>query len=109
MTTSEPVVIFATCNDKEKAEMLAGELVQRRLAACVNVTSGISSYYRWHGRIKHDSEVLLIIKSTGQEIDSITQLMRDLSGYEVPEVVAVDVAGGNHDYLEWLQTETGGV
>ena len=95
-------LVLTTCGSREVADRLADVLVERRQAACVNVLPGVSSVYRWQGKIERDQEVLLFIKSTSNQLSAIEQTIREISGYELPELVAVDIADGSADYLAWV-------
>ena len=102
-------LVLTTCGSREVADRLAGTLVERRLAACVNVLPGMSSTYRWMGKIERDDEVLLIIKTAESELSAIESTIRAVSGYELPEVLAVEIAGGSAEYLGWVAASVGEV
>jgi len=102
---SKPLVVFSTCANAETAQKIATALVEQHLAACVSVVDNIHSTYRWQGKINVDAEALLIIKTISQHLDSAQAVVEQLSGYEVPEFIAVDIVGGSLDYLNWLTTE----
>jgi len=97
------VVATTTTPTRPEAERIARELVQRRLAACVQLVDPIRSVYRWEGQVQEDSEVLLVIKSVAALIPAIEGLLRELHPYEVPELLAVRVAAGSRAYLDWLE------
>ena len=103
---SQPVVLFSTCSDETKAQSIATLLVEQRLAACVNIVSGIKSTYRWEGAIRTDNEILLIIKSQRDQVQSIKQVVQELSGYELPELIAMEIIDGSQHYLDWLTVES---
>lgn len=100
-------LVLTTCAEKALAEEIATVLVEQRLAACVNVLPGMSSTYRWQGKIQTDAEVLLLIKTTAAELTALESTIKSMSGYEVPELVAVDIAGGATDYLNWVAESVG--
>jgi periplasmic divalent cation tolerance protein len=100
------LVCFCTCPDADSATRLADALVGERLAACVNVVPGLRSVYRWQGAIEHNDETLLLIKTSRDRLDALTVRLRDLHPYELPEVVAVEVAGGLSTYLDWVAEQT---
>ena len=85
---------------------LADTLVEERFAACVNVLPGIRSVSRWQGAIERSDETLLLIKTTRDRLDALTTRVRDLHPYELPEVIAVEVAGGLSTYLDWVVEQT---
>ena len=77
-----------------------------RLAACVQVLPGMTSVYRWQGKLERADEVLLLAKTTRDRLDALTARIVELHPYELPEVVAVDVFGGLPGYLAWIADET---
>ena len=101
-----PLLCLSTCPDAETAARIARALVEERLAACVNRLPGMNSTYRWQGEIHEDAEVLLLIKTTRERFDALRDRLVELHPYEVPELVAFEIAGGLPTYLEWLARET---
>lgn len=102
-----PIVILSTCASAEEAAQLARLLVERRLAACVNIVPGISSIYRWEGRIETAGEWLLLIKSSRDLFEAVSEALRAAHSYEVPEVIALDIVAGSARYLDWLTHSIG--
>lgn len=100
--TSATMVVLTTCGNDADAAVLARALVERRLAACVNAVSHVASTYRWKGEVLEDRETLLIVKTTASRLPALEQAIRQLSKYEVPEVVALPVHAGGADYLAWV-------
>jgi periplasmic divalent cation tolerance protein len=98
---------MTTCGSRDVANRIATALVEKRLAACVNVLPGVSSTYRWMGKIETDDEVLVLIKTARSELTAIEQLIKALAGYELPELVAVEITGGAADYLDWVARSVG--
>lgn len=95
-------VILTTVDSEDQAERMARELVARRQAACVNIVPGVRSIYRWQGQIADDRELLLLVKTTAERVDAVSATIRELHGYDVPEILALDVARGDKAYLDWL-------
>ncbi|MEN5060293.1 divalent-cation tolerance protein CutA [Luteimonas sp. TWI1416] len=95
-----------SCPDEASAQRIARTLVDARLAACVSLVPGVTSIYRWQGRVQTDAEVLLVIKTTADRLEALTERLRALHPYDVPELVALPVAGGLADYLHWVEAET---
>ena len=96
------IVVVTTVGDEEQALLLAREMVGRRHAACVNVVSGIRSVYRWQGKICRDTEFLLLIKTLDSEYEAVAAAIRELHSYELPEILAFDVAAGDPGFLAWI-------
>jgi periplasmic divalent cation tolerance protein len=96
------LVVFCSCPDVASAGQLADTLVAERLAACVTRLPGATSVYRWDGAVQRDAEVLLIIKTTAGRLANLTARIEVLHPYEVPEVIAIPVAGGSERYLGWV-------
>lgn len=98
-------VVLTTVGQKEAADRLATQLVERRLAACVNIVGPIRSVYRWKGKIESDNEFLLIIKTTLEHARQLATAFRELHPYELPECVQLNIDGGSEEYLAWLAGE----
>ena len=99
---TDKIVILSTCATREEAEKLARALLDRRLAACVNVIPGVRSYYRWKGAIESADECLLVVKSSRELCGPIGALLEKEHSYEVPELLALPVVEGAANYLNWL-------
>ncbi|KAM3911758.1 protein CutA isoform 2-T3 [Leptodactylus fuscus] len=93
---------YVTCPDVTVAKDIAKGLVERRLAACVNVIPQITSIYLWKGNIEEDNEVLLMIKTRSSKISAVTEYVRSVHPYEVCEVISVPIEQGNPPYLSWV-------
>ena len=96
------VVALSTVGSAEEADRLARALVERRLAACVNVVPGVVSHYRWQGELQRDEERLLVIKTRAERIEALRDALRELHPYELPELVAFEISAGSPEYLKWL-------
>jgi periplasmic divalent cation tolerance protein len=105
--SSDLRLVLTTCGNSDIAQRLADALVEERLAACVNVLPGISSTYRWMGKIERDDEVLLMIKTAKTELAAIEATIKSVSGYELPELLAVEISEGAADYLAWIAASVG--
>ena len=99
------VVILITTSSSQEAQKIASELLNRRKAACVNIVPGISSLFWWQDKLDSASEHLLIIKSKASLLDEIVALVTQIHSYDVPEIIALPIAGGNQAYLDWIGTE----
>lgn len=100
-------LVFVTCPDAEVAARLARALVEERLAACGNVVPGLRSIYRWQGEVHDEAEVLLLLKTTPAAFAALRDRVQALHAYDVPEIVAVDVAAGLPAYLAWIAESVG--
>jgi len=96
------IVMVTTVGDEEQGNLIAGEIVGRRQAACVNMVSGVRSFYRWQGEVCRDEEFLLVIKTLETEFDAVTATIQELHSYDLPEILAFDVARGEPGFLEWI-------
>jgi len=106
-TATVPAILcYCTCPDAESATRIAEALVEKRLAACVNIVPGLRSVYRWQDGLERADEVLLMIKTTSARLDSLQRQISALHPYELPEVIAVDVAGGSPAYLGWIHQQS---
>lgn len=103
---SDALLVLCTCPDADSAGRIARTVVGEGLAACVNRAPGIVSIYRWQGEIHEDSEVLLLIKTRSERFELLRARIVELHPYDLPEVIALEVAAGHAPYLEWLRTET---
>ena len=95
-------IILTTAGSKEEAQKIARELVERRLAACVNIAGPIESVYRWKGEVESSAEFLLLIKTTAAAFGAVRDAIQELHSYELPECVMLEVADGNEEYLAWI-------
>jgi periplasmic divalent cation tolerance protein len=102
----KPVLIYATFPTAEAAESVGRELIEQRLAACVNVIAGMTSLYRWEGRIARDSEAVMIIKTRQGAADAVIAAVKERHSYTNPALLVVPVEGGSPDYIAWLLNET---
>ncbi len=99
------VVVFITAGTGEEARKVGRVLIEHRAAACVNIASNITSIFRWQGKLETDQENLLIVKTRASKVKEIVRLVKEIHSYEVPEVIALPVIGGNREYLEWIGEE----
>jgi len=100
---TEACVVITTCGSEETALTIASGLVDQGLAACVNILPTIKSYYYYQGGTHLDEEVMLIIKTTQELFDQVSQLIIDLHTYEVPEILMFPVGGSSASFMEWLK------
>ncbi|HKD84855.1 MAG TPA: divalent-cation tolerance protein CutA [Terriglobales bacterium] len=98
-------IVLTTVGLRDAAEKLAQQLVERRLAACVNLVGPIRSIYRWKQKVQNEQEYLLLIKTTTDHAAQLQSAFKELHPYEVPECVQLPIVGGSDDYLAWLAAE----
>jgi periplasmic divalent cation tolerance protein len=99
-------LVLCTVPDREAGQRIARTLVDEGLAACVNVVAGLHSTYRWQGAVETADEALLLVKTTAARFAALRDRLVALHPYELPEVIAVDVAAGLPAYLEWVAAGT---
>ena len=99
---TDKLLVLTTSGSEDEARNIAHMLVEKKLAACVNIVPRIHSVYRWQGKVESADEWLLIIKTTKGCEQQVTSAIKDLHSYELPECVAVEIAGGSNEYLQWL-------
>ena len=102
------LLVLTTLPDRESAQKLAGLLVERRLAACVNILASCGSVYRWNGETQHDEEQPLLIKTSADRYTELEATIRANHPYELPEIIAVPISQGLPAYLQWVESETRG-
>jgi periplasmic divalent cation tolerance protein len=101
------LVVLCTVGKAEDAEWIAREVVERRLAACVNVVPGVTSIYRWRGEVEKNEEILLVIKTRSERFEALRETIVSMHNSEVPEVIALAVEAGHAPYLAWLDDAVG--
>jgi periplasmic divalent cation tolerance protein len=105
MKETGKIVIFATIGSEQEAHKIADLLLNRRKAACVNVVPRVDSSFWWQGKLDSARESLLIIKTKASLLSEIVDLVKTVHRYEVPEIIALPIIGGNKDYLKWIDDE----
>ena len=106
--TSDHCVVLSTCPDAACAERIARTLLERKLAACVNVLPGVKSFFTWQGAHETAEEQLLLIKTQRNLYPALEQAVLELHPYELPEIIAVPIAAGLPGYLTWITQNTAG-
>ena len=105
---SDAIVVFMTSANALEARRIANELVERQLAACVQILPEIESVYRWNGEVQCETEILLVAKTTAAQFDDLERAVREIHSYDTPEIVAVPVAQVSEPYRAWLLDNVGG-
>ncbi|KAJ8479410.1 hypothetical protein OPV22_023137 [Ensete ventricosum] len=106
LRTVPSIVVYVTVPNKEAGMKLAESIIKEKLAACVNRVPGIESVYWWDGKVQTDPEELLIIKTRKSLLGALTQHVKSNHEYDVPEVIALPITGGDEKYLEWIKDST---
>ena len=106
MANDNYIIVFNTCNSADLASSMAESLVSNKLAACVNIINNVESVYQWQGKIEHDKEILLIIKTRQSLFSQVEKAIQELHDYELPEIIAVPIEAGQQKYLNWIQSAT---
>jgi periplasmic divalent cation tolerance protein len=100
---TDKIVVLVTCGSRVEAKRIAKNLVETRLAACVNILRApIASVYRWKGKVESATETLLIIKTARSKFPALERAIKRMHGYDVPEIIALPIAAGSRDYLHWI-------
>ena len=105
MAETKYIMVLITTDSKEEAAQIARTLLEQKKAACVTITD-VNSYFWWESKIDSARENLLIVKSKASLLTEIIELVRKNHSYEVPEIIALPIIGGNPDYLEWIEKST---
>ena len=100
-------IVLCMAGSEDEARKIAGCLVERKLAACVNIIPRIQSVYRWQGKVESGQEWLLLIKTSGEMFPEVRNAILSMHSYELPECIAVKIEDGNADYLQWLAESLG--
>ena len=95
-------IVLTTTGSEEEAHKIAHTLVERGLAACVNIVPHVESVYRWQGKIESSTECLLLIKTQAEAFENVRDTIKELHSYELPECVMLEVADGSKEYLGWI-------
>ncbi len=101
------IVVFITCPSKEVSEKIAEILLEKRLAACINIVAKVISHYWWKSEKESSLEVLMIVKTRRELLKKLTKNVIETHPYDVPEIIAVPIVGGSVNYLNWIDKETG--
>jgi periplasmic divalent cation tolerance protein len=100
-------IILTTASAIEEGQSIANTLVEKQLAACVNIIPKISSVYHWEGQIQSESEVLLLIKTTKDLESEVYQEVQNVHSYDTPELITLPITNGSETYLDWMTNAVG--
>ncbi|HZD94977.1 MAG TPA: divalent-cation tolerance protein CutA, partial [Candidatus Sulfotelmatobacter sp.] len=99
-------IVLTTAGSQEEAQTIAHALVERRLAACVNIVPRVESIYRWQDKVESADEWLLLIKTQASIFERVHDAVKELHSYELPECIMLEVVAGSHEYLDWIGSNT---
>jgi periplasmic divalent cation tolerance protein len=102
---SDVIGAFVTASSLEEARAIGRGVLERRVAACVNILPGAESHYWWEGNLESAQECVLLFKTRRENLDALVDAVKSLHSYTVPEVIAFPIEGGNVDYLRWVEAE----
>src|ERR1700730_15752971 len=100
---TDKVLVLTTAGNEAEAQKIAHQLVERQLAACVNIVPRIQSVYRWEGKVETAEEYLLLIQTTQSRGPGVQAAIRDLHSYDLPECIVISVEDGSAKYLKWIE------
>ena len=98
-------LVYITTNDKAEARQIGTALVESRLAACVNIIDHMNSLYRWEGQIQEDQEVILIAKTTEENVPALEEKVKAMHSYECPCIVCLPVTDGYGPFMQWIREQ----
>lgn len=104
---NDAIVVFMTAANVDEARRIAKELVERRLAGCVQILPEIESVYRWNGEVQRDPEILILAKTTAAQFDDLERAVREMHSYDTPEIVAITMSHVSEPYRAWLIENVG--
>ena len=96
------IVVMVTAKDEKEARGIARVLLEKKLAACVNVIKGVQSFFWWEGKVDQAQEILLVIKTCQKSLSQLIENVKAVHSYDVPEIIALPIVGGSEDYLNWV-------
>jgi periplasmic divalent cation tolerance protein len=100
------ISIYMTASSPAEAEKIAKALIDEKLAACVNIFPGVRSLYRWEGKVRDETEVVMIAKSRLEQFEHLKNLVKTLHSYSCPCILASPITAGHQPYLTWIVQET---
>jgi periplasmic divalent cation tolerance protein len=102
------IVLLITTDSRDQADIIARSLLDARKVACVNIVPQVDSLFWWEGKVDSARECLLIAKTKPSVLDEVITLVKRIHSYDVPEIIALPILGGNEDYLKWVKEEVEG-
>lgn len=102
----DEIVVFITAPTKKEAEKIGRVMVEKKLAACANILPSVTSFFSWEGKVCREDESLMILKSRADLFEGLSEAVKKLHSYTVPEIIALPVSAGSADYLKWIRDQT---
>lgn len=99
-------IVYVTFDSEVEARDVAKTVVRERLAACANMVPGMTSFYWWQNNLEEGQEIIVLFKTRKSLVEQLIHRIKELHSYEVPCIVALDMSGGNPDFLNWIEEET---
>ena len=99
------IIVQTHTNKKQIYENISKSLVEKKMAACVNIYPAVLSIYRYNSEVVEDNEYLIHVKTTADKFDEIRKIIERLHNYETPEIISLEISEGNEKYLKWIQDE----
>jgi len=103
--SSEIIILITTANEPE-AQSIANLLLEKRIIACANIVPKVSSMFWWQGVLESETECMLILKTKSSLMNEVIKEVKSSHSYDVPEIIALPIIGGDQDYLDWINKET---
>lgn len=100
------IQIITTVENKKEAEKIAKILLEKKLAACIQIIEGIESHYWWKGKIEKAKEILIFIKTKESLFRKVEKIIKEKHPYQLPEIIGIPVLKGSKEYLKWIEEET---
>ena len=101
-TNGQYRIVLVTCASITEARRIGRSVVEKKLAACANIVTGVESIYRWKGRVERAREVLVVVKTTESRLRKLEREVKRVHSYEVPEFLVVPIVAGSREYLQWI-------
>lgn len=102
MNADDFIVVMSTVSSQIEAGQIGEDLISKKLAACVNVIPGVTSYYRWGGEAQIGRELIILVKTRKENYDRVQEVIKEHHSYDLPEIVALPMVGGDENYLRWI-------
>lgn len=102
-----PTIVLVTASSREEAEKIVQRLLEEKLIACANIISPVHSLFWWQGKIDQAQEHLILMKTRRDLFEKLTEIVKSLHSYTVPEIIAIPIIEGSADYMAWLNESLG--